>query len=338
MLTVSLQPPSAPPALEAAWRSLEARADLSFFRSWTWTGCLYAERFPRPLLLRAERDGAVVALGLFNRGRLSLHLGESGIAARDSIYIEHNGLLRAREGAPNLAELLRVVRARKLPPRRLVLSGVDDSHLQAARAIGGRVVLRRDHVAPVLDLEKSGPDWMAAISANTRQQLRRSARAYAGQGRLRIERAGTMEQAHAFLDALAFLHQRIWEKRRERGAFAEPFFRRFHRELIARGMDRDEIDLLRISAGDRVIGYLYNFRHRGRVLAYQSGFDYDVATGAQKPGMTCHQMAIDMYAAAGVRAYDFLAGDHRYKRSLANGQATLHWLTIYPALSDFLRR
>jgi len=330
-----MQTPGDPAALEATWRGLEARAECSFFQSWTWTGCLYTERFTRPVLLRADRGGEVVALGLFNRGHLALHLGESGAADRDSIYIEHNGLLRARDGAPELTLLLGVARAGPWVPRRMMMSGVDDEHLAAARRIGGRVVIRRDHVAPVLDLSAQSGDWMAGLSANTRQQLRRSARAY---GDTRVRRAGTVEEAYAFLDALVELHQLYWTGRGQLGAFAQPFFRRFHRELIARGMPRGEIDLLRIGSEDAPIGYLYNFRYRGRVLAYQSGFDYAAARGAQKPGMTCHQAAIDAYAADGVSEYDFLAGDHRYKRSLSNSKTTLHWLTVYPALSDFFRR
>jgi len=335
VLKVALQAPPAPAVLEATWRELEERADLSFFQSWTWTGCLFAERFTHPLLLHAERGGAVVALGLFQRGVLSLHLGESGVADRDTIYIEHNGILRAREGAPEIAPLLRAAMCHRVVPRRLGLSGVDDAHQVAASAIGGRVVERRVHVVPTLDLRVAGADWLAGLSANTRQQMRRSMRAY---GSPIVERAQTVAQAHDFLDALAALHQQIWRQRSQPGAFAAPFFRRFHRELIARGLPRDEIDLLRVHADGATIGYLYNFRHRGRVLAYQSGFDYAAAHGAQRPGMTCHHLAIDMYVAAGAQIYDFLAGDHRYKRSLGNDQTRLHWLTLYPSLSAWRRR
>ena len=274
---------------------------------------------------------------MFNRGKLALRLGENGTPGIDSIYIEHNGLIRARGAEPDLLLLLQAVRSWGWMPRSVVLSGVDDDHLTAARAVGGHVAVRRTHVAPMLDLTVSGVDWMASVSANTRQQLRRSDRAYANWGALRIARAGDVEQALAFLDGLMTLHQTTWEKRGKPGAFAQPFFRRFHRALIARGMPRDEIDMLRISAGESTIGYLYNFRHRGRVLAYQSGFDYAIVEGPRKPGMTSHRMAIDMYAAEGVRAYDFLAGNDRYKRSLANSQTTLHWMTLYPALAGLLR-
>ena len=55
----------------------------SFFQSWTWVGCLAAERFSDPVLVEATEEGRTVALGLFNRvrrrfGPSALYLGESG--------------------------------------------------------------------------------------------------------------------------------------------------------------------------------------------------------------------------------------------------------------------
>ena len=82
-------------------------------------------------------------------------------------------------------------------------------------------------------------------------------------------------------------------------------------------MPRGEAELLRIDGAAAPIGYLYNFRLGGRVLAYQSGFDYAGAGRHGKPGLTCHHAAIRQAAAEGARVYDFLAGADRYKTSLA---------------------
>ena len=67
------------------------------------------------------------------------------------------------------------------------------------------------------------------------------------------------------------------------------------------------------------MGYLYNFRFRDRIYAYQSGFAYE-EDPRLKPGLICHALAIERAAAdSTVRIYDFLAGDSRFKRSFANG-------------------
>lgn len=324
-------------ALGAEWRAFEAKADGSFFQSWTWTGCLADARFSDPCLLRVTQAGRVVALGLFNRrrnlwGRAEFRLGESGDPGWDAVFIEENGLLLAREVAAQRDEVIAAGLA-AFGGARVILSGVDEAHLRAA---GRRGSAREIRPAPFIDLvgEVAPPSgapsggFLAGCSANTRQQLRRSARSYAARGAISLRRAATVAEAHACLDALATLHQQSWTKRGKPGAFANPRFRQFHRELIARGHPRGEIDLLCLSAGEEVFAYLYQFLWRGQVASYQSGFDFAGARRHEKPGLTAHHLAIEHYAAKGARCYDFLAGAARYKKSLANNERIMYWITL----------
>lgn len=340
MTSIALTPVTDFAALGERWRALEAQADCSFFQGWTWTGCLAEERFPDPVLLEARQDGETVALALFNRHRhlrQTLWLGETGDAVRDAPFIEYNGMLIARWASPTLhAACLRAARrhpigaVRAWLPRRLVLGGVDDATLDAARA-AGPVAIQRSAQAPSIDLARlrgTENDFLDGLSANTRYQLRRSDRAYAALGALAARRAESVAEARGWLDELATLHQAIWRTRGHPGAFAHPFFSRFHHALIDRGMPRGEIDLLRVTAGTQVVGLLYNFRYRGRALAYQGGVDYAGAGRHQKPGLTCHLQAIRFATAAGLDRYDLLAGEDRYKRSLAGDATRLHWLEI----------
>jgi CelD/BcsL family acetyltransferase involved in cellulose biosynthesis len=338
-LHITVARPADLAAVAADWRALEARADGSFFQSWTWVGCLVAERFRDPVLLRALSDGELVGLALLNRTGATLRLAESGDAALDAVYVEHNGLLLARGHGGVLTDcvgaLLRAPLGGGVWRRRLVMAGTDAAHLAAARAAGA-VRSVRDMPAPWLDLTvlDDGPDgFLASLSANARQQLRRSNRRYAAIGPVTVRRAATLAEAQGFLAALAELHQATWTARGRPGAFANAAFRRFHAALLARAVPRGEVDLLRVTAGTAVVGYLYNFRHRGRVLAYQSGFEYRGAPDHAKPGLTCHHAAIELARREGMRAYDFLAGGDRYKTSLANASATLHWLEVAPRWS-----
>jgi CelD/BcsL family acetyltransferase involved in cellulose biosynthesis len=345
-LRITLAPPPGIAALETRWRTLEAASDASFFQSWTWVGCLLERRFPRPVLLAAEQDGQTVALALLNRAGPAweperLFLGENGDPTLDAVYVEHNGPLLAHGRTDLLPACLNALLHRPIAPRRrragrrLTLSGVDAALLQAARAAGA-VRLCRSSPAPFIDfagLADGEPAFLASLSGNTRYQLRRSDRRYAAAGPIAVRRAASVEEALGFLDALAPLHQATWTARGRPGSFANADFVRFHRALIARGLPRGEVDLLRIAAGAQVIGYLYNFIFRGRVLSYQSGFDYAAADAHQKPGLTCHGAAIALYRAEGAASYDFLAGEDRYKTSLSNASAMLHWLEAAPRAS-----
>ncbi len=332
--------------LKQQWRALEACADGSFFQSWTWIGCRLRSRFTDPHLVRATVDGpggggpggsTVVGLALFNRGgpRLlpTLWLHETGRAAEDSVFIEHNGPLLARGHEALLRPMLQAASRHG----RLVLSGVGDRVREAAGSLGW-CQLRVTRPAPYVALDTvDAAGWLATLGSSTRYQLRRSRRGYEAEGAVRVRRAADVEEGLRYLGELAALHQARWLARGHPGAFAEPAFAAFHRTLVARGLPRGEVDLLRIAAatpaGERVIGYLYNLRWRQRIYAYQGGFDYAAAGTHHKPGLTCHHAVIEAAIAAGYATYDFLAGQARYKTSLGNRTQSLHWLKLHPPRS-----
>jgi CelD/BcsL family acetyltransferase involved in cellulose biosynthesis len=327
---VAIEPVTDFSALAPVWRDLERRAACSFFQSWAWTGCLAEERFTEPWLLIARRDGRVVGLALFNRGPRAglirpILLGESGAAGPDSIFIEHNGLLLDRDEPDGLAAECWSTLAEKFGKARWSVSGTAETTC-VALPVDRIAQVRAKRPAPYLDLSPN-IDPLQGFSANTRQQLRRSLRAWDEIGLLRLEIA-TPDEAHNYLDALAELHQLYWIGRGKPGAFAEPFFRRFHHALLHRAADRQSVDLIRVGAGERVVGYLYNFVHDGWVAAYQSGFDFGRDADRLRPGLICHLMAIQHYRRAGMRRYDFLGGEARYKRSLANAEIPLVWLDV----------
>ena len=327
--------------LGVRWRDLEQRGNGSFFQSWTWVGCLARERFPDPVLVEATDAGRTVALGLFNRvrrrlGGAVLYLNESGNPDLDCPYVEQNGILAEAGREDALTTLC-------LGPlcgvQDVVLSGVDDTTVACVHRLAGRVLVRRQQGAPFVDLaavRQSGGDYLSGRSANTRQQLRRSDRFYAGAGGIAVEAADSVAAAHATLDAMAALHQASWEARGHPGSFAKPFFRRFHQALIEEALPRGEVWLAHVSNPDGIIGILYNFLWRRRVLAYQSGFVYRDDKTPAKPGLTCHHAAIRAMIAQDFDVYDFLSGEDRYKRSLSDRLQSQSWIEAGPRWSPRL--
>jgi CelD/BcsL family acetyltransferase involved in cellulose biosynthesis len=326
------------------WQDLELRADISFFQSWAWTGCLAEERFSDPVLLAVRINHRIVGLGLFNHrprffGRSTLWLGESGDPCHDDVFLEHNGLLIDRDQPQDmLGAWLTAAQNNPLDlkdhprPRNIVLSGVHAGYITASASNHLSLVrVRASREAPFVDLEvvrKSQQDFLATLSANTRYQIRRSERRYAEFGPVAIQRAQSLDEAQDYLSCLIALHQDYWTRRAKRGAFANPQFERFHRTLIERAFVAGGTDLLKVTAGSKVIGYLYNLSLNGHVCAYQSGFNYQLSHSHQRPGLTCHHLAIEMYLAEGCSRYDFLAGSDRYKLSFSNATASLYWIRV----------
>lgn len=312
--------------LEALWRRLEPEVpELSFFRSWSWVGCLAEERFPNPLVLTATQGERVLGVALFNRHGARLCLGESGDPVRDAPFVEHNGPLTL--SVPGVERALLEAALATAGTRRLVLGGIP----AALRAEAPGVALRcQARLAPRVDLaavRAVGGDPLALLSANARQQIRRSDRRY---GQPVLRRAETLAQALGDFEEMRALHGRSWAARGLPGAFAHPFMTRFHETLIRRAMPRGEVDLLRVDSIGECVGILYNFRLGGRVSAYQSGFDLAGAGPHGKPGLTCHSLAIAQAAASGAAIYDFLGGADRYKRTFASDSETLLWAEMVP--------
>lgn len=350
MVTVSVEP--APPLAElgARWRDLESRADGSFFTSWTWVGAWLSTfgddgRLPEIHLLVARVGSVTAGLALvgtrpmrsvlmrsiLKNGRVcALH--QSGVREDDALFIEYNDfLLDRRFASPARAAMLAAIAAEKKNWREFRLSGVVPVLHRAVEQGGLNYRIISDRLCPWVDLAKVPPGrsgYLAVLSRNTRQQIQRSVRLYEAEGALDLAPARDSSEARAMLSEMAALHQKSWQDREgHRGAFGSARFARFADRLVETGNPDGSVQLLRARAGSRPLGYLLNFVHRGHAYAYQSGFAYR-DDNRFRPGLVSHVLAIVRAREQGLRGYHFMAGEGRYKSSLANADEHLLWMTL----------
>lgn len=346
----------------AAWSALARQVDTRFFHSdaWlrSWLACLPAQT---PLwLLQARRGPHCIGLAFVVKGparRLfglpfapAWHLQATG-SPLDAICIEHNDLLVDPAEAPAARRLLiqqwlqlgRGARELHLtnlgtPPSQQAWPEVLQPN--AAR-LAARAYAKPSYSVDLQRVREHGHDLLALRSANLRSQVRRTLRAYAELGPLRLDTAHDPATALQWFGELADLHQRHWTAQGHAGAFANPALVDFHRRLIDdcgtdRGPDPSastHVQLLRLSAGPHVLAYLYNLVHRGRVHFYQSGFDYTPGGKHARPGYAAHVLAVEHNARLGHQVYDFLMGETRYKRDLATDTQAMHTVVLQtPAL------
>jgi CelD/BcsL family acetyltransferase involved in cellulose biosynthesis len=327
-----------PAALEHEWRTLEAFARPSFFTSWHWIGTLLAAlpRTQLPGLLRGVAGGRTVALALLGAGvsrrrnglirSRGLYLNETGNAHFDAVTIEHNGILAAadREAAVFDAALGWFAGLRKV---------ADELHFSGSlrrppeEAVEGRGLSRIETAVPSysVNLSRLSPsgDLDPVLSTNARQQLRRAFRQFERLGPLQLREATTTSEALDFFSGLKMLHCASWERRSRAHAFTHAFFEPFHRLLIERTFAEDGVQLLKACVGDRVIGYLYNFRLGTRIYAYQSGFAD--ADRRERPGIVTHALAVRHALRSGAEIYDLMAGRNRLKESFATRCEPMLW-------------
>lgn len=330
--------------LQQTWCALEARAEPSFFQSWLWLG-VWLESLPAriaPLLLRVERDGVVIGLGILSRHAVVRHgvlhsralfLNDTGDPALDEISIEHNGFLAERGRSTDVAQACVDFLLHQQPDwDELFLDGLRQPEIIEALAPGSgrvRMVSRRAcHIVDFAALRQAGGDYLSRLGKNTRYSIRRSLRAYEKLGVIQLVEAASVSQAREFLDRLRHFHQHYWRQKGMPGSFANSFFSDFHGRLVERGFEAGAIQMLRLTAGSHEIGYLYNFVYRGRVYNYQSGFDYDLVGAHGRPGLVCHALAVEHNAKIGHAVYDFMAGDREYKRNLGTASESMAWCVI----------
>lgn len=330
------------PGLEREWRTLEAAGHPSFFTSWHWIGTLLAAvpAASRPQLLRGTAHGRTVSLALLGANQTrrraglvrsrGLYLNETGDPRFDAVTIEHNGILAA-------AEWEFVVWDELVHWFASLRGEADELHVGGSQRRLPEAALRRWRLAcyetplpsysvDLCRLEDSGGELYPVLSANARQQLRRALRYFERFGVLRVVEAASLADALTFFSAMKELHCASWERRGRPHSFSGGFFEPFHRLLIERSFAEGATQLLKACAGDRVLGYLYNFRLGNRVYAYQSGFDD--ADRRERPGIVTHFLAIRHAFRSGAGVYDFMAGRNRLKESFATRCEPMLWQTV----------
>jgi CelD/BcsL family acetyltransferase involved in cellulose biosynthesis len=341
------------PRIERVWHDLEARAQAPYFLSWgwieNWLAALPVDDTPQLAVLNeGGQPSAAFFLGARRVRRHlvmpsnALYFNATGVPRHDELCIEHNGLLASAGARRSLAGILDL-----LPGEwdEMFLPAIDRYAFDdlGAGSLGAyRVHIDREVAAQFVDLaavRSIEGGYTSLLGPSTRTQLRRSRRIV---GSIDVEVAQDVRHAMDIWSELLRLHARRWIARGESGAFADPWFERFHRRLILSRLASGEIQLMRVRAGNETIGCLYNFVYRGRVMFYQSGlaaFDDPHV----KPGFLCHAAAVEYNALAGHQIYDLLGGESRYKQSLATGSSRLVWLRVQRprmrfALENSLRR
>ena len=316
------------PRVEATWRALEDKAKPVYFLTWgwmeNWLACLPPREAPQLAILS---DGEPIAAAFVGKRRLmrhgfvpsrALYVNATGVESYDELCLEHNALLSI--GNASLATLVA-----HLPGAwdEVYLPACDaDAFAALDTANGLRVKIDRDVANYHIDLAKvREKDYVSLLGSSTRAQMRKAQRAA---GAVTCEVATDDRQASDIYDEMVTLHQRSWRMRGQPGAFADPWFDRFHRRLIAKRFRHGEIQLIRVRNRDLTIGCLYNFISAGRVLFYQCGFG-SPADKHIRPGYLCHALAVEHCAKQGLAIYDLLGGDARYKQSLATDETRLVW-------------
>jgi CelD/BcsL family acetyltransferase involved in cellulose biosynthesis len=334
---VSLIPASERAAIAPVWQRLERAAPDAIAVSWDWTETWlrhYGERVPHRFAL-CQSEGQPCAVALITSSRRHtpglpairvLHLGTTGAPTGSNVYVEWNRLLALPGIRDQAAGALLAHLRQENSWDELALEGFDPAHAHAflTRARWTSVRCERSPITNLDLIRDRGADVLDALGAGVRRRLRQSLNAFSG---ARLEWATDVQQGLEILDELARLHCEGWRRRGQTGAFANPTFSGFHREVVARLLPTGRAILFRVSQAGQTVGCVYCLTEDGRVLFYQGGFAR-FADNRLRAGLVTHVHCMRACLERGFNEYDFLAGDARYKDELSTGARQLVWASL----------
>ena len=215
-------------------------------------------------------------------------------------------------------------------------SGAQRTVLQALERCGLGVRTRpRDFSA--IRLPADYETYLAGMSANRRQQVRRNTRKILSQPGVTVRKITSHDELGPALEALFRLHGKRWRSVGQEGVFdRNPRERAFYLRFVPEALACGWLAMFVLEDGGEMkavqIGYVYE----GVLLQLQEGFDPDYSPHV---GNALRAWAIQHCIESGITEYDFLGGHSEHKRRwLAVERSGMDVLGYAPGLRSLAMR
>jgi CelD/BcsL family acetyltransferase involved in cellulose biosynthesis len=320
----------------------DADPEAQFFLSWTWLSewLLTVRRHWFILAAKPAADASYVAF-LPLRLRTKLKPGSgffNEISMAGNSGADYTGLLCLRgsqyQAIPALARFLKTLNWTRLrldniriseERLRLLLAHFPERAFTIAKA---ERTNKADHVdnciCPLLNLPDDWDGYLSALSANTRQKIRRFLRMVENDNKFRIThaQADTLERD---VDTLLKFWSARWGLRKGDRLNA---MLASSRTILHRCFDNGCLFLPILWHEEAALAALaiYVDRCKASLLFFMGGRDESVQS--PPPGLILHAHSIRYAIANGFSSYDFLRGNEAYKYSFGAEERRIHCLVI----------
>jgi CelD/BcsL family acetyltransferase involved in cellulose biosynthesis len=184
---------------------------------------------------------------------------------------------------------------------------------ELAAAAGWPTELALEDVCPYVDLPGSWDEYLDMLSGKQRHELRRKMRKAARSAKLEIVEAGDPAALDEHLRIFMALHEASTADKAD--FMRDPRMRELFGLVARAALENDWLDLSFLVVNGQWAASMFCFRYQGAVLVYNSGFDPQAYAGLS-PGVVLLGYRIKDAIEAGMREFDFMQGDERYKYDL----------------------
>jgi CelD/BcsL family acetyltransferase involved in cellulose biosynthesis len=342
-LTVEVvESPEAFDALHDEWNAAAlASVDANVFLTWEWLRTWWRHfgegRTDAHLHIVVLRDaeGLVAAAPLYRTER---GMGPVRVAVLQRISHDagdYGGILLVRRYDEAIDTLLAHCTAKLRGHAAVVLSRLTSDSVLLARlrvaaadpALAGQVVITEselpDAVCPFTDVRDGYNLTKHLKKHKIRQRMRRLEEKH--EVAFEYHSGATLDEG---LDRLVAVHQARWDEREEamQGLFADSEHADFLLDGIRALDGAGWLRLLTLTADGRTVSAELDFDFAGRVYMFKGAFD--PSFGEYSPGQLTHYRVFEDGIERGVQEFDFMRGDHPYKRRWANADRSLIMVTL----------
>ena len=333
-------------SLRTEWDTLlDSCEHASIFAKWEWADAYFRYRLPtrRPIVL-AVRDDRGTLVGILPLSKVTrfgaLQTVEVLGCTKSGYPISDYGGPIAVRGMESAMWQAILAHLKKSPWaiidfRNCPEYDASEGHLlnmvnRAKPNSGWLARVQTSAVCRVIPLPNSFDAYLATLSSNTRQNLRRKLRKLREAGysleEVPLQDVTTRSEA---VEALIVLHRQRWAEYAG-GGFSDERSCMLHKHLIETLGTNGHVDMriVRSSEG-KTVGVIYNLRRNGVAYFYSIGVSQDPELSHLSLGVCLLADSIQAAIGAGCHTFDLLRGDHDYKAHF--GGYTTHNLrvTIY---------
>ncbi|TYK65755.1 GNAT family N-acetyltransferase [Colwellia echini] len=327
------------------WQCLELVANSNVFLSWAWIGNWLDVVTDKLFVIEAIKDDKVVGLGFFVETTRKVFgcfpikqwwLHRTGIQQQDQMWIEYNDFLLDESCAEPVREKMINAISNFDALVKEVIIGLSTSNnigyfaqsFEKLNFLATSVVKTCGYFTSLSSAKYEY--FNQTLSKNTRNQITRSKKLLQSQGELSFEVISDPKKVIALYPKIASIHIDRWQATNEGSGFSNPIFEHFHKSLAINNSDKHNkmVQIAVLSLNGDELGYLINFVYNNKVYFYLSALQ-ESQDNKIKIGMTLHNEVIQYYAEQGLKSYDFLGGEARYKQSLSNNKYQLEMICFY---------
>ena len=325
-----IETPDAFGALEPNWNAVyDADPDAQLFLSWSWLSGWLKQISSPWVILAASEDAEDAPYIAFLPLRVQLKSDDAQLRNElnmaGNFAADYTGLLCApafdHQAIPAFARYLKQMNWARLnfenirmsdARTRLMLAHFPKAKFQVEEISRvGKVDGIDNNLCPFAKLPAGWDAYLAGLSANTRQKIRRLLKQVDTPGEYRITQA-TSETIDRDLDTLLKFWEIKWKPRK--GDLVHTLVRS-NRAMLATSFKSGLLLLPTLWQGDRPVAALATLidRRKHTLLFYMTG--RDETFDGLSPGLTLHGYSIRQAIADGFIEYDFLRGNESYKFS-----------------------